>query len=43
MTNSNRSLAYFRGIIIPFERDYEDAEPSNLVFHIFNILDGPSL
>ncbi|CAD8065441.1 unnamed protein product [Paramecium primaurelia] len=34
MTNMNRSLAYFRGIIIPFERDYESFEASNLMVNI---------
>lgn len=38
MTNMNRSLAYFRGIIIPFARENEYSEASNLVFiHLKNI------
>lgn len=32
----NKSLAYFRGIIIPFERDNEYSEASNLVLSILN-------
>lgn len=32
MRNINPSLAYYWGIIIPFERDYEHTEASNLVY-----------
>ncbi|CAD8161225.1 unnamed protein product [Paramecium octaurelia] len=34
MTNMNRRLAYFRGIIIPFQRDNEYSEASNLMVNI---------
>lgn len=37
MRNINPSLAYYWGIIIPFERDYEHTEASNLVFTIYKI------
>ncbi|CAD8088308.1 unnamed protein product [Paramecium sonneborni] len=34
MIKMNKDLAFFRGIIIPFERDDEKAEASNLMVHI---------
>ncbi|CAD8075160.1 unnamed protein product [Paramecium sonneborni] len=34
MIKMNKELAYYRGIIIPFERDHEMTEASNLMVHI---------